>query len=120
MVAVYALQTVLHSAGTQIVNWEAQKKESTQLINTLFSGSQLQIRVSVQDHDGGVTKRTVFKVSFDEVAVYALQLVLHSAGTQIDNWEAQKKREHAASRNLEMQWKLLHHIYMSFTQAVPP
>ena len=50
--------------------------------------ASLHTKTSWSSHE---LEESVFKVSFDEVAVYALQLVLHSAGTQIDNWEAQKK-----------------------------
>ena len=56
--------------------------------------ASLHTKASWSSHE---LEESVFKVSFDEESVYALQLVLHSAGTQIYNWEAQKKREHAGS-----------------------
>ena len=51
--------------------------------------ASLHTKASWSSHE---LEESVFKVSFDEESVYALQLVLHSAGTQIDTREAQKKR----------------------------
>ena len=118
---------IARSWKIHVLTAPSQGKSTRRYITTFYAGSKIHEFAGLHTNTLVFTpirwsfhelEESVFKVSFDEVAVYALQLVLHSAGMQIDNWEAQKKREHAASRNLEMQWKLLHRYQLEITSPV--